>query len=243
MLVICDGMPRSASTWSFVATMELLRRTKSQEEIHGAYDEQVATFLHQAPNSAMHLVLKCHALDDLGRALAQCRAAKVVYTWREPFDAIVSCMRMFDYGFEHSLSLIRDSLELYRFHRSQQNALILNYKEITTRPASVTKRLAGYLSLDANSTVIADLSEELSLDRLSAMANTTSARSETPEALSGAGNDVFDPRRVSSSSGHDWKQLLLRHIRHGGSGYGESQLTAEQVRLVKELKMQLGFFD
>jgi hypothetical protein len=104
MLVICDGMPRSGSTWSFNVVLHLLCRAEPGCVLHSGYEESLPRFLEWTPPSATGAVLKCHDLDPLARALVQMGAALVIYTWREPADAVASCMRMFGQHFDAALA-------------------------------------------------------------------------------------------------------------------------------------------
>ena len=102
MLLLCNGMPRSASTWSYNVAMALLRK----DGVYGGYDENLYRFLCGLPASCVHAVLKCHSLDAAGLALAQLQAAKVIYTWRDLADATASYITMFDVDFEHTIALM-----------------------------------------------------------------------------------------------------------------------------------------
>jgi hypothetical protein len=226
MLVICDGMPRSASTWSFNVVLALLRRSQPSGEVHGGYDEDIARFLASVPSTATHAVVKCHQLDPCGRTLAQTGAAKLVYTWRDPADAAVSCMRMFGYDFEGALEVVGSSLELYRFHRRSRAALILDYTQVVTASIAAIQRIAAHLGLDDGGSVVHAVAEQTSLQRFR----------KHVESL------ADNPRLVRDGPHeYDPKTLLHRgHIRDGGVGYGRRTLTAEQSEQVDELLQRYG---
>src|SRR5260370_5451744 len=80
MLVFCNGMPRSGSTWSFNVVLGLLRRSFPGEEIQHGYSEAPVEFLKATPPAASHVVMKCHFLTPMARTLVRTEAAKVVYT-------------------------------------------------------------------------------------------------------------------------------------------------------------------
>ena len=236
MLVICNGMPRSASTWSFAVVMELLRRYKPQEEVHGNYDANVAHFLETAAATASHLVLKSHVLDYVGRTLSRVHAARVIYTWREPLDAVASSMDMFGYGFEHSFALVRDSLELLRFHRHTGNAAILSYKQIVNRPIVATELIASCLGLWDQPEIIRQVAEDMSLAQMLKRLEERGAISDRdrPNHL---GLDILQQHTF------EWQSLLLCHIRHGGFGYGGERLSTQQARRVKDLSQKYGLLE
>ena len=230
MLIFCNGMPRSASTWSFNVAMELLRRTRPAERIHGGYepDENVAKFLATAPADAVHIILKCHSLDAIGLALTRAGAAKVIYTWRDPADAIVSFQTMFSADFEEAFASIASSLELMRFHRRHGNALILEYEEITGKPVESVGRLAAYLGLEACAELIAEIAAQSSIERMRDKAEQLAAVIER-DRLVQHHQTVYDKETL----------LHVNHIRDGSSGYGRARLTAEQWDRIAELRQRL----
>ncbi len=220
MLVICDGMPRSASTWSFNVVLALLRRSQPDCVVHSGYDENIARFL-ETVSSTGHTVVKCHGLDTRGRALARSGRAKSIYTWRDPADATVSAMQMFGYDFERSLTVIDSSLDLYRFHRRWGNALILDYEQIMSASIESVGRIAAFLGLDDRPDTVLAIAEQTSLERVK-----KNAESLTDDA----------PLVRHSGLEYDPETLLHRgHIRDGGMGYGRKVLTAEQSEQIDAL--------
>jgi Sulfotransferase domain len=228
-VVLCNGMIRSASTWSYNVVLKLLRAALG-ESVYGDYSENIAQFLQSSPPAAARLVLKCHMLDPTGRELVESGEAKVVYTCRDLADAAVSFMRMFNYDFEHTLSALGGALELYQFHRKSGTALILGYPEITDHPLESVAKIAAYLGVAAPVKILERVAEETSVER---------ARERVEQLKAGVDEDKlvrFD-RFV-----HDRETLLnLDHIRDGSSGYGRRALTEEQLRRIDALAEQYGF--
>lgn len=233
MLIFCNGMPRSASTWSFNVAMDLLRGVRPGEPIESVYggyepDENVAKFLAMAPADAVHIILKCHSLDALGRALTRAGAAKVIYTWRDAADAIVSFQTMFGADFEAAFASIASSLELMRFHQQHGNALILEYEEITGKPIESVKLLASYLDLEPREELIEEIATQSSLDRM---------RDKSEQLSTIAEQDRLVRHQRTA---YDKETLLhVHHIRDGSSGYGRAALTADQLRRISELRQRL----
>jgi hypothetical protein len=226
MLVFCDGMPRSASTWSFNVVMQLLRRLHAGERVHGGYGENVAEFLAGAPPTMSHVVLKCHTLDIVGRVLAQTNAAKVVYTWRTVPDALASFMTMFGYEFDHALNMMHQSLELYQFHLKDGNAVMLGYREITEQPLAAIERISNYLGLSQDAQIMGDISKEMSLEQMAKKVKVVEAKDES--SLIKLPNTIYDPETL----------LNQHHILDGRSGFWSEKLTIEQLQRVKELVQQ-----
>ncbi len=226
MLVICDGMPRSASTWSYNVAIGLLRRSQPTVETHGGYDEDIACFLAALPPTAAHAVAKCHQLDQCGRALARTGAAKLIYTWRDPADAAVSCMQMFGYDFEGALAIVDSSLGLYHFHRLSGNALILDYEQIAAASIDAIRRIATHLGLADSEDAIQAVANLTSLQRFK---QHVESLDDSPHLVND-GTHEYDPETL----------LHRRHIRDGRVGYGREALTREQAKRVDELLRKHG---
>jgi hypothetical protein len=228
-VVFCNGMIRSASTWSYNVVLKLMRAALG-DSVYGDYNENVAQFLESSPATAPCLVLKCHMLDEVGRRMVESGEAKVVYTCRDLPDAAVSFMRMFNYDFEHTLSALWGALELYQFHRKRGTALILGYREITGQPLASVGKIAEYLGIAAPVEILTRVTEETSIEW---------ARDRVEQLKAGVDADKlvrFD-RFV-----HDRETLLnLDHIRNGRSGYGRAALTEEQLNRIDALAKEFDF--
>ena len=229
MLVLCNGMPRSASTWSYNVAMALLRCTAV--EVCGDYDENLHRFLCGLPASCVHAVLKCHSLDAAGLGLAQLQAAKVVYTWRDLADAIASFMTMFDADFEHTIALMSNSLDLYRRHR-RNGALILSYAAITQQPTESVAAVASYLNVAVRQEQVAEIAEANSFGRTRQRVKEISV------------HDYGEPLVRHDRTSYDPDTLLhIDHIRDGSTGYGASRLTQAQLRRLEKLLREQGELD
>lgn len=228
-LVLCNGMIRSASTWSYNVALHLMRAAAGSL-VYGDYGEDTRAFLAAAPPSARYRVLKCHMLDALARELIDAGRAKVIYTCRDLADAAASFMRMFQYDFDHTWLALQGALELYRLHRESGKALILGYHSVISQPLDAIAGIARYLGIEAPREILRAIGEKTSIE---------SARARVDQLKSGVDADKlvrFD-RFV-----HDRETLLnLDHIRDGSSGYGRVLLTPEQLARIDALAEQYHF--
>lgn len=229
-IVLCNGMIRSASTWSYNVVLKIMRAAAGKS-VYGDYNENIAQFLESCPPAAPYLVLKCHMLDSVGRGLIERAEARVVYTCRDLADAAVSFMNMFQFDFKHTHSALEGALELYRLHRDSGHALILGYREITSRPLESVTRIAEHLGVTAPKNVFERIAEETSVER---------ARDRLEQLKAGVDADKlvrFD-RFV-----HDRETLLnIDHIRDGRSGYGRASLTEEQLGQIDALAKRYEYY-
>jgi hypothetical protein len=223
MIVFCDGMPRSASTWSFNVVVNLLRLLVPSSRIHAEYRETFAALVNSLPPECDHAVVKSHQLDHAARELCRAGAAKVIYTWRSPVDAVASYMKMFDQPFDEGLKAIRDSLRLHEFHRAIGGCCTIAYEIITEKPRTAIAEIAAHLGLDAPDRVIEEVDHCTSFKRMKEAADRLDKRS--PASLAESGGLLYD---------HE--TLLHRfHIRDGRTGYGREILTPAELNRVGEV--------
>jgi Sulfotransferase family len=217
-------MQRSASTWSYNAVMRLLQLCFPADHVHGGYDEKIVHFLKSAPPTANQLVVKSHSLTAVAKTLARTGAAKVVYTWRDPADAIVSCMRLTGIDFEFALELIRESLALRTFHVQTGNAVIVPYEKVLHNPEEAIAGIGSYLGLSGlSASIIKEVAETFSFERM---------RDKTNEMDKMKESDLIERYAMRQ----DPQTLLFRnHIDYGGMGYGRTMLSPEQLKLVDGL--------
>jgi hypothetical protein len=226
MHIICDGMQRSGSTWSFNVVKGLLVRCRPDEKIYDAYEEDVASFIASVPSTARHTVLKTHLLDAVGKAMARSRQAKVLYTWRSLPDVIASYFNMFGGNFEEAFLATTASLVVYRFHKQTKTGLIIAYDEIMQAPLETVTRIADYLEIGATPEIIAKVTHIQSIDEVRKRIPLLEAAN--PAAVGGNENGAHAARNL----------LRPQHIRNGGTGYGAATLTPEQLERLEALHQE-----
>lgn len=222
MFVICNGMPRSASTWSFNVVKELLSDF-GRKGFYG-YDEDLYRFCSAAPAEARDLVVKCHSLDSMGLALVRNEAAKLVFTFRDPVDATASFMEMFEPNFERALTIIKIGLDLMAQHRRHGNWVFLDYAEILENGAKAVQSIAAYLGLAMTTERIDAIADHLSLDRMRERLRDIESLDYGPKLVRHA-YGLYDPVTL----------LNVQHIRDGGLGYGRERLSAEKIARIEAL--------
>ncbi len=223
MLVFCNGMPRSASTWSFNVTKAVLRNCFPGQPIHAGRSEAPVQFIRAAGSQARHIVMKCHSLTPAGRTLARSGAAKVVMTERDLPDAVVSAMTKFAPDFEEAVRIIAPSLELRLFHRSTGNAVIVHYADVIAKPEECVRRIAEYL---VGGPVVRDV-----IESIAAQTSFERMRQKVEEI------DLMPDSALEQS--FEPETLLHRnHLGDGCSGKGRSRLSASQLKRLDELARQ-----
>jgi len=228
MIVLCNGMPRSASTWSFNVCRLLLKDLRPDATLYGRYHENLAEVIDPLCGSYDHVVLKCHTLDQRGREPCRSGVARAIYTHRDPFDAIHSAMVMFRHSFEDALESIRRSMELFEFHRSTGEAHIVSYEAIVCTPENAIADVAAYLDLkddlsDPNATAqtVLRVTAETSIGAMKEIAGQVGRERQgirTPRS-------IYDPET----------QVHRNHIRDGRTGHARDYLSAQQMQRANEV--------
>jgi hypothetical protein len=221
MIVLCNGMPRSASTWSFNVCRRLFQQLRPQDSLCARYHENIAEVIDPLMGSYDHLVLKCHSLDERGRRLCLSGQAVAVYTHRDPYDAICSVMAMFGHSFEDALESIRHSLDLREFHQTTGHSHIVAYDSVRNTPVEAVVGIAKHLCLDPSADQLDRIVRATSVDAMKAIADQVAPERgavRTPKSM-------YDPET----------HVHRNHIRDGGSGHGKGRLSAEQARRVEDV--------
>ena len=235
MFVICNGMPRSASTWSFRVVVELLERQCPGELIHKGYNPNLVQFTKEAPEGVRHVVMKSHPLTLLGRNLLRAGAVKVIYTWRDLADAVVSGLETFARGgatFEIFLGSFDEALEVLAFHRKEGLALEVSYADVMADGRRQVERIARHLWPEG---VRAEIVDEV----WGATSMAASAR------LVAEVEGVADEKLLETPhSRYDGNTLFHKHHLNGGQqGKGRAQLTGQQLEALEALRAKYGFRD
>ncbi|MBS1829345.1 MAG: hypothetical protein JST93_28840 [Acidobacteria bacterium] len=235
MFVICNGMPRSASTWSFRVVVELLQRQYPGEFIHKGYDPNLVQFTKSAPAAVRHVVMKSHPLTPLGRNLLRVGAVQVIYTWRDLADAMVSGLETFARGgatFETFLGSFDEALEVLAFHRREGLALEVNYADVMADARTQVERIALHLWPKGVATGV--------IDEASAATSMDAAARAVEHVQAAADASLLE---TPYSRFHPETLFHRHHLNGGEQGKGRARLSAEQLEALERLREKHGFRD
>jgi Sulfotransferase domain len=215
-------MPRSASTWSFNVCVRLISHAYPDARLYTGFDNDLTKSMEGLDGEYDHLVLKSHRLDRLGRNLVILGAAKAVYTFRDPQDAIASYMVMFEQSFDEALAAILNSVHLYNFHRRCGNCALISYESIVRESFDAVARVQTYLGLENPPNVVRTIAKETGMEAMRHLADRVGENSDSLVVL--------------ANLKYDRHSLLHRnHIRHGGIGYGRTFLSDVQRAKVESV--------
>jgi Sulfotransferase domain len=223
MLLFCDGMPRSASTWAYNVAFALLKTAFPNADIRRSLENGS----HPAPeiveSRANWEIMKCHRLGEYAHGVFRSGYARSFYTHRDFYDAIASYLVMFRVSFDLALQTMIDSLDVYDFHCETGNFLCVSYESIIERPAETIRTMAEYLGLDLPESAIGLINEAHSFHAIKEL----SANLKQAEGVKLVRNYI---------SCYDQEtQWHVRHVRNGGIGYGRKYLLPQQIAQIGNL--------
>ncbi|MDI9409392.1 MAG: sulfotransferase domain-containing protein [Candidatus Pacebacteria bacterium] len=172
MIVLCTGMVRSASTWSYNVARLLLSR--HSENIASGYSDDIGRALKEAKN-AEHIIIKCHRPDQLGRQLIEHRACLTLHSYRNPLEALASSVESFTAEFDRHLAAVSAGLESLQFELEAGGVHFIWFEEVITHPLNRIAAIAEYLGLEAGPDIITEVAKALSREAVSKTAKSLSS--------------------------------------------------------------------
>lgn len=151
-IVICDGLIRSGSTWSFnvcrlMGDMIAARRgqTSGSAYLHKfTLDEFLNTQAYVRTGPA---VIKNHELGPVALDSIRIGRAKAVCTIRDPRDCVASDIVFWGAGFDASLNRVLASLKYLASYQDFGRTLFIRYEEMMEDRLWQIKRIAAYLQI------------------------------------------------------------------------------------------------
>ena len=226
-IIICNGVIRSGSTWSFNVCRllgELLARRQGRQFGSVYLEEQrldqflqVDVLLREGVG-----VVKSHALGPIALEWIRTGKAKAVCTFRDPRDCVASDMPFWGKGFEPSMNRVAASLRLLSHYHDFGRTMFVRYEEMMHDRLWQIRRIAAYLQ------VAVDQNEVGWIDSMTNMQCSKKIAEELPARSDGV--DVVLENRLRD-------RVTLLHANHIGSGKvgkWKEDLTAEQGQLLTQ---------
>ena len=178
-IVICSGVMRSGSTWSYNVSRALLglAANKFDLTLYASYlegaglDDFLLTDDALFPGAA---IFKSHLLGFHARQLIAAGIVKNIYTVRDPRDCVASRKTFKDESLEDSIRLVKQSFDTVMSLNS--SSLMIKYDHIIKEPEQVIKDIAAYLLMDFTKLdeIAESISEELSVKEMRSKSSSVS---------------------------------------------------------------------
>jgi hypothetical protein len=226
-LILCTGLLRSGSTWSFNVCRELGQATarRHRQGFGSAYltEPQLDFFLNtQARSIPGPTVLKTHGVGPVAQEWIRTGRAAVVCTYRDPRDCVASMLTFFGLDFATAARRIHADLEFLALYETSRG-LLIRYEEMMSHPLTQIERIATHLRIVVDRAELRRIDQVTNLQNSAKICRDLAGRDES-QILRSGGHRV-DP----ATSLHD------NHIMNSKPGRWRSEFTDEQARTLTEL--------
>jgi hypothetical protein len=226
-IILCSGMMRSASTWSFNVCRLLAILVANQLKIPtGATyleSDKLDDFLKQRmDNEPGIIVLKTHLPGNYALELIHSNKIKNVCTIRDPRDCVASRQLFDKESFQQSINWIKRDLSFIDLYLQTNNTLFIQYEIMIKHTQSQIQRICRYLDIEIGPSHLSEI------DMLTGI-NSSRRISETLK--------THPPQTVLRSGSHlvdTVTHLHENHIQGGICGRWKTELTREQIKIVNK---------
>jgi hypothetical protein len=171
-IVLCSGMVRSASTWSYNACRHILQGDP-WPTVAGFFGEQtqVDRVIASTDLTANNLLIKAHLPSEPTHAAIAEGVIKNIFTYRDPRDSLSSritfegCDVEEFQDFLRVLSIVRVNLQLMDRYQSGGRSLFIPFDQVMNAPAAEIARIAAYLNRELTPDRCQEIAAEISVDR------------------------------------------------------------------------------
>jgi Sulfotransferase domain len=151
-LVICDGIFRSGSTWSFNVCLQLaaLRAGRSGEPLLSDYinEAQLEDFIRlKAAARPGPIVYKAHFVGPLAREWIRTGRAKSICTLRDPRDCVASDIAFMKGSFDEAVERVAVSLKTLEASVDYGRTLFIRYEDMMSDRLAQIQLIAAYLNI------------------------------------------------------------------------------------------------
>lgn len=143
-IIICNGINRSGSTWSYLIAKELLSNQKFVDLGYLEGEELAKIDNH---TNGEPILLKTHYYDD---KLLKYQNLKLIYTHRDMRGIYVSLMKKNEVGFErvHSYEFLERAVDDYSSWTEVGDILKVSYDGIVSKTTEEVLNIAHYLEIN-----------------------------------------------------------------------------------------------
>jgi hypothetical protein len=227
-LVLCTGMLRSGSTWSFNVCRHMGRfvAQKTRTPIMSSYltPEQTDQFFQINPFPLPGpTVIKAHAVGSKTLELIRTGQAKSICTFRDPRDCVASMLTFADEPYEVAVERVGSSLMAFQQLVQAGNTLFIRYEDMMSNPLEQIRTIDRYLGVSF---------DEQMLRRFDQLTSTAHSRDICRSLTTKRDDQVLHllNHRVDPDT---W--LHHNHIQNGKSGRWKNELAPEKSARLTEV--------
>ena len=162
-LIICCGVNRSGSTWTYQVIKELLK-DESYTDLSFIYASEANKITDALKQSKLPVVVKMHTYAPLLDSLEEMDYAKLIYSHRDVRDIILSISRKSKRSIDDTINMpfIKDSIESYSDWCKHSCFKPISYTTIRNEPSIAVMQIANHINLDISKEKGIEIAEKLS---------------------------------------------------------------------------------
>lgn len=221
MIILCTGMYRSGSTWSFNVVKSIVQENDPNATMYSDFTKSIQKTIEKKIKQFDNIVLKCHDLDEFGKSLVRHNCVKVIYTYRNPMEAITSGMQIFNKKFKDALTMVKNSFELLQFQKKYENVCLIPYNEITNDSFLTVKKLSKHIDINL---------DEEKLKKIDAIFQ----RKKMKELVNGISKEVNSIVDIDHTFYNKINLFHRNHIREDDALPWEEYLTQDQKEEIRK---------
>lgn len=167
MIVLCCGMKRAGSTVQYQITSELVESAGRGQDLGFITERNFGTVRSEFLDSPEIVVLKTHDVHAEERELIENNDIRAIYIYRDLRDVAVSMMHKGDRPFHRFLlgQDIDEIVEVDKKWKTLRNMYISRYEVMIDDLSEEGRRIANFLNLQVNDSIINQIAEKYSLDK------------------------------------------------------------------------------
>jgi hypothetical protein len=235
-VVICNGVIRSGSTWSFNVCREMVQEDaiRNRKAFGSAYlDAQpLEQFISQPQPPAASAVVKAHGLGPVAMTALRHGRARAVCTYRDPRDCIASDLAFMRYPLEIAIKRVGGTLDPIRVYQTTPNILLVRYEDMMTDRFREIRRIADHLGIEMNAEDVRRIDANTNMDSSERVCK---QMKHQPQKMLKIATHLVDPTT----------HLHENHLNGGTVGRWRQDLSTDQAAYLSEMfsgwLLQLGY--
>jgi len=154
-LFLSLGVLRSGSTWAYNVCQAFgrLLAMRQRQPFGTAYmtHSELEMFLNtEGANLRGPTVIKAHTIGHTALNWITTGRAKVICTYRDPRDCVISMMTFFGGDIAATSRQIADSFDYLKFYQKAGNTLFVRYEQMMADPLGQIEQIGRYLKIDVD---------------------------------------------------------------------------------------------
>jgi hypothetical protein len=220
-LFLSLGVLRSGSTWSYNVCQAVgkLLAARRRQPLGTAYMTHAELDMFLATEGAnLHgpVVIKSHTIGYTALDWISTGRAKVICTYRDPRDCVVSMMTFFGGDFAATSRQIADGFDYLKIYQKAGNTLFVRYEQMMADPLGQIEQIAQHMNVDADRETLRQIEYDTNMQSSKKICDELKLRPE--EKVFRSGTHRVDP----VTSLHD------NHIFNGKVGRWKEELSDAQ---------------